>query len=174
MSFRGIALLTARAIILPLALFAFAGSTLAQQSAPCKSRNDADYIRLSSPVVKAWSQVPVGTPVYALGDVTGAKGWLDRAMVQRVDAQTGIWNILMEPGYSVFEIYPYLAVASSQPCVYQGIVVKVNGILTVGDLLTAIRNRTATTKIDSYDVFGSNGLSVQRYSRRSTAARGKR
>jgi len=76
MSFRRIALLTARAIILSLALFAFAGSTFAQQSAPCKSRNDADYIRLSSPVVKAWSHGPVGRPVYALDDAAGAKGWL--------------------------------------------------------------------------------------------------
>jgi hypothetical protein len=155
--------------------FQFASLTVgnaswAQQLPPCKSKQDADYIRLSTPVVKAWEQIPVGSAVYALDDAAGTKDWLKRALIQRVDAQTGIWNIWMEPSYSVFRIYPYQSKNSPQPCVYQGIVLKVNGILTVDDLLAAVRNRTTTTKIDSYDVFGGDGVGVQRYSRAATRA----
>jgi hypothetical protein len=155
--------------------FSFASLTItnasaAQQLKPCKSSEDSDYIRLSTPVVKAWEQIPVGSPVYALDHATGTKDWLKLALIQRVDAQTGIWNILMEPGYSVFRIYPYQSKDSPQPCVYQGIVLKVNGVLTVDDLLAAIRNRITTTKIDSYDVFGGGGIGVQRYSRTTTKA----
>jgi hypothetical protein len=71
----------------------------------------------------------------------------------------------MEPGYSVFRIYPYLSKASPQPGVFQGIVLKVKGTLSVEDLLAAMRNRTPTIKIDEYDLFGGDGVSVQRYSR---------
>jgi hypothetical protein len=155
--------------------FSFASLTItsasaAQQWKPCKSSEDSDYIRLSTPVVKAWEKIPVSSPVYALDDAAGTKGWLKLALIQRVDFQTGIWNILMEPGYSVFRIYPYQSKDSPQPCVYQGIVLKVNGVLTVDDLLAAIRNRTTTSKIDSYDVFGGDGVGVQRYSRTATKA----
>jgi len=145
-------------------------ASAAQQLKPCKSGGDSDYIRLSTPVVKAWEQIHVGSPVYALDDAAGTKGWLKLALIQRVDFQTGIWNILGEPGYSVFRIYPYQSKDSPQPCVYQGIVLKVNGVLTVDDLIAAIRSRTRTTKIDSYDVFGGDGVGVQRYSRTATKA----
>jgi len=87
-------------------------------------------------------------------------------LIQRVDIQTGVWHISAEDGYSVFRIYPYLSKGSPQPSVYQGIVLKVNGNLSVEDLLAAIRHRTPKTKIDEYDVFGANGVGVQRYSRR--------
>jgi hypothetical protein len=157
-------------VTLQFALLTSADSSLAQQLAPCKSVRDADYIRLSTPVVKAWGRIPVGSAAYALDDAAGNKDWLKRALIQRVDAQTGIWNIPMEPGYSVFRIYPYQSKDSPQPCVYQGIVLKVNGVLTIDNLLAAIRNRTTMTKIDSYDVFGGDGVGVQRYSRTATRA----
>lgn len=131
-------------------------------------------MRLSTPIVKAWEQVPVGSAVYALDDAAGTKDWLKRVLIQRVDAQTGIWNILMEPGYSIFRIYPYQSKDSPQPCVYQGIVLKVNGALTVDGLVAAIRHRTASIKIDSYDVFGGDGVGMQRYSRAATRAATRR
>ena len=170
MSLRTTVLGAALILALQLASLTFGGASLAQQLAPCKFKQDADYIRLSTPIVKAWARIPVGSAVFALDDAAGAKDSLKRALVQRVDAQTGIWNILMEPGYSVFTIYPYQSKGSPQLCVYQGIVLKVNGVLTVDELLAAIRDRTTKTKIDSYDVFGADGVEVQRYSRAATRA----
>ena len=170
MRLRLIVSLAALIAILQFAPCTFASASLAQQLAPCKSKQDADYIRLSTPIVKAWEQVPMGSAVYVLDDVAGTKDWLKRTLIQRVDSQTGIWNILIEPGYSVFRIYPYQSKDSPQPCVYQGIVLKVNGDLAVDDLLAAIRQRTPTTKIDSYDVFGGDGVGIQRYSRSATRA----
>jgi len=170
MSLRIVVLRAALVLTFQFASMTFGNASLAQQLAPCKSKQDADYIRLSTPVVKAWGQIPVGSAAYALDDAAGNKDWSKRALIQRVDAQTGIWNILMERGYSVFRIYPYQSEDSPQPCVYQGIVLKVNGVLTVHDLLAAIRNRITTTKVDSYDVFGGDGVGVQRYSRLATRA----
>jgi hypothetical protein len=140
--------------------------TAAQQpisSSP--KQEDTDHVRLSTPVVKAWREIPVESPVYALDDAAGAKDWLDRALIQHIEFQTGRWYIWIEPGYSVFRIYPYLSKESPHPSVYQGIVLKVKGTLSVEDLLEAIRNRTPTIKIDEYDVFCADGVSVQRYSR---------
>ncbi len=159
---------------LPFLHLTFTGASAAQQMKECKFDGDSEYIRLSTPIVKAWGRIPVGSPVYALDDAAGTKDWLKLALIDRVDVQTGIWNILIEPGYSVFEIYPYKSKGSPQPCVYQGIVLKVNGVLSVDDLVAAIRSRSTTTKIDSYDVFGGNGVGVQRYSRTATRAVTKR
>ena len=126
---------------------------------------ETDYVRLSTPVVKAWRTIPVGSPVCALDDVVREKDWLERSLIYRVDIQTGAWHILASDGYSVFMIYPYFPQRGAPQSVYQGIVLKVNGTLTEYDLRAAIRKRTPTVKIDSYDVFGANGVSVQRYSR---------
>jgi hypothetical protein len=126
---------------------------------------ESEYVQLSAPVVKAWREIPVGSPVYALDDAAGAKDWLDRAFIQPIGLQTGKWNIWMEPGYSVFRIYPYLSKGSLQPSVYQGICLKVRGALSVEDLRAAIRNRNPAIQIDEYEVFGSYGVGVQRYSR---------
>jgi hypothetical protein len=126
---------------------------------------EADHVQLSTPVVKAWREIPVGSPVCALDDAVGTKDWLERALIQDIRFQTGIWYIWIEPGYSVFRIYPYLSKESPQPSVYQGIVLKVKGTLSVEDLVAAIRNRTPTIKIDEYDVFGAGSVRVQRYSR---------
>jgi hypothetical protein len=153
--------------VLRLASFiAFAPPSAAQQSGsqPPK-REETDHVRLSTPVVKAWREIPVGSPVYALDDAAGAKDWLDRALIQNIEDQTGIWYIGIEPGYSVFRIYPYLSKGSPQPSVYQGIVLKVKGALSAEDLLAAIRSRTSTLKVDEYDIFGADSVSVQRYSR---------
>ena len=95
----------------------------------------------------------------------GARDWLGRALIQKIDSQTGKSYIWVEPGYSVFRIYPYLSNESPQPSVYQGIVLKVNGTLSVDDLLKSIRSRAPTVKIDEYDIFGVDSVSVQRYSR---------
>ena len=140
-------------------------STAQQPISTLPKREQTDHVRLSTPVVKAWRDIPVGSPVYALDDAVGAKDWLARALIQHIGVQTGIWHIWTEPGYSVFRIYPYLSKESAQPSVYQGIVLKVKGSLSVEDLLAAIRNRTPTIKIDEYDVFGAGSVSVQRYSR---------
>lgn len=162
--------ITSRAALiaaLQLALsLAFLGISEAQQSIsrPPK-REETDHVRLSTPVVKAWREIRVGSPVYALDDAVGAKDWLERALIQRIAGQTGAWQILIEPGYSVFRIYPYLSKGSPQPTVFQGIVLKVKGNLSVNDLRTAIRNRTPTITIDEYEVFGANNVGVQRYSR---------
>ena len=128
-------------------------------------REETDHVRLSTPVVMAWREIAVGSPVCALDHAVGAKDWLERALIQHSEFQTGKWYIWIEPGYSVFRIYPYLSKGSPQPSVYQGIVLKVKGTLSVEDLLAAIRNRAPTFKIDEYDVFGSDSVSVQRYLR---------
>ena len=139
----------------------------AQQSSSIPSkRQETDQVQLSTPVVKAWREISVGSPVYALDDAVRAKDWLQRALIQRIDSQTGIWHIWIEPGYSVFRIYPYASKTSPLSVAFQGIVLKVNGTLTEDDLIAAIRNRTSTVRIDEYDVFAADtSLSVQRYSR---------
>jgi hypothetical protein len=129
------------------------------------SRSDDDHVKLSTPVVKAWREVPVGSPVYALDDAAGAKDWLERALIQHIEFRTGKGYVGIEPGYSVFRIYPYLSKGSPQPSVYQGIYLKVKGALSVEDLRAAIKHRIPTITIDEYDVFGADGLNVQRYSR---------
>jgi len=145
---------------------AFVGTSAAQQSnSHTPKPKETDHVRLSTPVVKAWREIPVGSPVYALDDAVGEKDWLERSLIQRIDAQVGVWYIWPEHGYSVFRIYPYLSESSPQPSIYQGIVLKLNGNLSVDDLLVAIRKRTPTTRIDSYDVFGADRVKVQRYSR---------
>jgi hypothetical protein len=167
MRFRAMASQAAMILALQLAPFlAYAPAGGAQQpNSRSPKREETDHVLLSTPLVKAWREIPVGSPVYALHDAVETKDWLERALIQRIEFQTGIWYIWIEPGYSVFRIYPYLSKESPQPTVYQGIVLKVKGTLTVEDLLAAIRSRTPTIKIDEYDVFGTDSVSVQRYSR---------
>ncbi len=142
-------------------------SASAQQSSSSQPhRQESDHARLSTPVIKAWREIPVGSPVYALDDAVGGRDWLQRALIQKIDSQTGIWHIWIEPGYSVFRIYPYASKTSPLPVAYQGIALKVNGALSEDDLIGAIQKRTATVKIDEYDVFAADtSLNVQRYSR---------
>ena len=135
------------------------------QGARIDSPAKTDHVALSTPIVKAWQHLAVGVPVYVLDDLAATKGWLDRALVQYVDFQTGKWHINIEPGYSVFRIYPYLAERDPQPRAYQGIVLKVAGHLSAAELIAAIRERKATVVIDEYDLFGK-GVNVQKYSRR--------
>ncbi len=167
MRFQAIASQAALMVALLLASFlAYVRGSAAQQPiSRWPKREETDHVRLSTSVVKAWREIPVGSPVYTLDDAVGAKDWLERALFQHIEFQTGKWHIWIEPGYSVFRIYPYLSKGSAQPSVYQGIVLKVKGTLSVEDLLAAIRNRTLTIKIDEYDVFGADSVSVQRYSR---------
>lgn len=156
-------LITLRQLASPLA---FAGTSAPRWSNTHPSnREETDHDRLSTPVVKAWREIPVASPVYALDDAVAAKDWLARALIERIDFQTGIWHIRGESGYSIFRIYPYLTRGSPQPRVYQGIVLKVKGTLSVEELLTAIRRRTPAIKIDEYDVFGSDDVKIQSYSR---------
>lgn len=123
-----------------------------------------DHLRLSTPVVEAWRELPTGSPVYALDDAAPAKDWLEHALIQSIGSQSGIWNISVGPGYSVFRIYPYLSKSDPQPSAYQGIVLKVKGTLSVEDLVRAIRNRTPSTRIDEYEVFGADSVGVRRFS----------
>jgi hypothetical protein len=155
----------ARILLIAVVALGYATVSVAQNSAPSPVRQDTEHVRLSTPIVKAWREIPVGSPIYALDDAAGAKDWLERALIQHIEFQTGKWYIWMETGYSVFRIYPYLSKGSPQPSVFQGIVLKVKGTLSVEDLLAAIRNRTPTIKIDEYDLFGADGVSIQRYSR---------
>jgi hypothetical protein len=167
MRFRAIASQAALIVAFQLAssLTCVRASAAQQPISSSLKREETDHVRLSTPVVMAWREIPVGSPVYALDDAVGAKDWLKRALIQHIEFQTGKWHIWIEPGYSVFRICPYLSKGSPQPSVYQGIVLKVKGTLSVEDLLAAIRNRTPTIKIDEYDVFGTDSVSVQRYSR---------
>jgi hypothetical protein len=167
MRFQAIASQSALVAALLLASsLAYVHASAAQQPiSRSPKQEESDHVRLSTSVVKAWGEIPVGSPVYALGDAVGAKDWLERALIQHIEFQTGKWYIWIEPGYSVFRIYPYLSKGIPQPSVYQGIVLKVKGTLSIEELLAAIRNRTPTIKIDEYDVFGADSVSVQRYSR---------
>lgn len=145
---------------------ACASASAQQSSSSPANQKQTDYVRLSTPMVKAWRDIPVGSPAYALDDAVRAKDWLQQALIERIDFQSGIWHIWTEPGYSVFRIYPYASKASPVPLAYQGIVLKVNGTLSEDDLITAIRRRTAAVRIDEYDVFAADtSLNVQRYSR---------
>jgi hypothetical protein len=118
---------------------------------------------LSTPIVKAWSRIIAGSPVYALDQEAGTDGWLDQALVQVIPFQSGRWTILIEDGYTVFRIYPYLS-ENAKPRAYQGMVLKVNGRLSKEELVAAIRERNSAVHIDEYELFGE-GPSVQRYSR---------
>lgn len=99
----------ARILLLVAVTLAYATVSFAQNPAPSPKREETDHVRLSTPVVKAWREIPVGSPVYALDDAVGAKDWLERALIQHIEFQTGRWYIWIEPGYSVFRIYPYLS-----------------------------------------------------------------
>ena len=150
---------------LVLCLACVSASAQQPSSSPSK-RQESDHARLGTPMLKAWREIPVGSPVYSLDDAVETKDWLSRALIQRIDFQTGIWYIHIEPGYTVFRIYPYVSKTSPMPLAYQGIVLKVNGTLSEDDLIAAIRHRTATVRIDEYDIFAADtSLNVQRYSR---------
>ena len=154
------------AVLQLASLLAYMGTSASRQSnSHPPNQEETDHLRLSTPVVRAWREIHAGSPVYALENAVATKDWLGRALIQRIDTQTGKWHIWIEPGYSVFRIYPYLSKGSPQPHVYQGIVLKVKGTLYVDDLVPAIRSRTPTVTIDEYDVFGADNVSIQRYSR---------
>lgn len=173
MRFQAIASQAALIAALQLASFlSFVGTNVAQQSnTRSPSLEETDHVRLSTPLVKAWREIHVGSPVYALNDAVGTKDWLERALIEKIDFQTGIWYIEIERGYSVFRIYPYLSKDSPQTGPYQGIVLKVKGTLSVQDFLAATRDRTPTVKIDEYEIFGADNVSVQRYSRQHDKVR---
>jgi len=67
---------------------------------------NSDHVRLSTPVVKAWRNLDLEGPVCTLTDFSPAKDWLEHAFIQPILFQTGIWHIWIEPGYTVFRIYP--------------------------------------------------------------------
>jgi hypothetical protein len=150
-----------------LSLFSVQRSSLVQAAGGdlhASSSKTTDHVALSTPIVKAWRKLPVGVPVFTLDDLAATKGWLEQALIQRIDGQSGRWHIHIEAGYTVFRIYPYIAEGDPQPRVYQGIVLKVCGDLSVTELVTAIRERKSTVILDEYDLFGE-GISEQKYSR---------
>jgi hypothetical protein len=134
------------------------------QDAP--NAGNSDHVQLSTPVLKGWRNLELETSVYTLTDLSPAKDWLEHAFIQPISTQMGIWHIWNEPGYTVFRIYPYISKGSPQPSIYQGIVLKVNGDMSVDGLVAAIRNRTSTVKIDEFEIYGGAGLNLQKYSRR--------
>ncbi|HEY2113569.1 MAG TPA: hypothetical protein VGJ51_00655 [Candidatus Angelobacter sp.] len=162
-----------KAILLMVVSIALSVPALAQkqderiasnQGAP--NAGNSDHVRLSTPVVKAWRNLDLESPVYTLTDLSPAKDWLEHAFIQPISLQYGIWHIWIEPGYAVFRIYPYISKDSPRPSIYQGIVLKVNGDMSVDALVAAIRNRTSTVKIDEFEIYGGAGLNLQKYSRR--------
>jgi hypothetical protein len=167
MRFRLIAPRFALIAAFQLALCVAGVSASGQQSSSATSkRQAADRVQLSTQVIKAWREIPVGSPVYALGDAAEQRDWLPQALIQEIDFQSGIWHIWIEPGYSVFRIYPYASKTSPWPVAYQGIVLKVNGRLSKRDLIAAIQSRSTSVMIDEYDVFAADtSLNIQRYSR---------
>jgi hypothetical protein len=166
MRIRAIVRFTTLAIVIQFAPSFAQPTKIAQESVPPQPGADvSEYIRLSTPVVKAWRDLAVGSSVYTLDSVVQARDWLRWAEIDRVWLQTGAWNIVFERGYTVFSIYPYRSAHGPQTIAYQGIVVKVNGDLSVDDLLAAIRDRSQAVKIDEYNTFGASGLSVVRRSR---------
>lgn len=150
-------------ILLPLATTALCISCADVPAPRPNQQTDSDvvpigrHVALSTPIVKAWQRLPVGAPIHMLDDLAGMQGWLDSALIQSISMQTGIWRVLSEAGYSVYRVYPYLD-ASEQPTSFQGIVVKVNGDLTVAQLLLAIRTRRTDVLIDEYELFGDIAL----------------
>lgn len=155
---------------LAVAFLPCAGCTVAANGAGGKggqsSSNPQDHVAQSTPIIYAWKDLPGGVPICNLDDRAATEGWLDRALIQHIGFQTGRWRIGIEPGYTVFRIYPFLAEGDSQPRVYQGIVLKVNGSLSVEQLLDAIRLRKTTVVLDEYALFG-DGISIQKHSRPS-------
>jgi len=120
---------------------------------------------MSMPIVKAWRELKVGSPLYMLDDMAKDNAWLEHALIQRITVQTGIWFVELEDGYSVFRIYPYLSIGEPTPAFHQGIVLKIKGNKGISDIKDAIHKRMKSVVIDEFDVFG-NGISIHRYSRK--------
>jgi hypothetical protein len=137
-------------------------------AAPLQARSAScppDHTSQSTPVLMAWREIPIGSPVYALDDAAGARDWLERSDVTLIDAQTGIWKIHYESGYTMFLISPYRAKKlphCPHPRRYQNIVIKVPGELSVADLFAAIRERNPGVTLDAYHVSGAEGLEMFR------------
>ena len=147
------------------AIYATAQNPAATAVSAQQRSTQSEHVGLSTPLVKAWREIPVNSPAYALGDASISKDWMEHSLIQHIESQTGIWHIWIEPGYSVFRIYPYLNEKDPPPSFYQGIVLKVKGNLSTRDLLAAIQSRDPNVSIDEYEIFGPSDLAVQRHSR---------
>ena len=146
-------------------------SNVGQSGSRAQNPRESDHVRLSTPILKEWRTIPLGSPVYKLVDAAGSEDWLEHSQIQPITVQTGVWHILIERGYSVFRIYPYLSNDNPPPNVHQGIVLRVNGSLSREQLVAAIRKRNPMVKIDEYEIFGADNVRVQRYSRQPQPGR---
>ena len=84
------------------------------------------------------------------------KGWLDKALIQEIQYQTGKWNVEIEDGTTIFRIYPYHDEKEGEKLGgYSCVVVKVNdSFVTVGRLIEAFGGprRGETSNLTQYSV----------------------
>ncbi len=110
----------------------------------------------SSPVVKKWKSIKIGGSVSQLSTLIGSTNWIKHALVQRIKSQTGKWDVLIENGYSVFRIYPYLR-NNEKVSVYQGIVIKIDKAnVTREQFIKEVIMKNSNFKIIEYSTFGNN------------------
>ncbi len=107
-------------------------------------------------IIRAWRKLALAAPVYSIDDLAATPGWLHDAELQVIRVQSGQWNIGIEPGFTVFRIYPYIGMQPppDSPGAYECLILKVEGHLTVADLLTAIRERRRDVTIDAFALYG--------------------
>ncbi len=76
--------------------------------------------------------------------------------VQRIKSQTGKWDVLIEDGYSVFRIYPYLR-NNEKVSVYQGVVIKIDKAnVTRKQFIKEVIIKNSNFMIIEYSTFGNN------------------
>jgi hypothetical protein len=107
---------------------------------------------LSARVFKAWHELKIGMPVYALDDLANTPGWIDNAFIEKIWGQSGIWNIHIEEGHSLFRILLYL-VGEPEYRTLQGIHIKVNGEVSVEEFVASIKKRDSSLRIKEYELF---------------------
>lgn len=123
-------------------------------------------ISATTRIIRAWKKLELGAPVYTIDDLAATPGWLREADIQKVPFQTGVWNIWMKPGYTVYRIYPYISSQPTQdsPEAYECLVLKVKGDLSVEDLRHAIHERRRAVVVDSFSLSGV-GVEIFKHSR---------
>lgn len=121
----------------------------------------AVHVEKSTPVVRSWKDLRSGDPVARLA--ASEREWIDHALVQRIAFQTGVWDVRLEEGHTVFRIYPYMSNREAEhPPYYQGIVIKVDvPRMSAEDLVRAIRRNEKGPALVEFSVFGKD---ADRYS----------
>ena len=151
-----------RKLIALIPVILVAAAAIQAQDPNLAKLTEHEYYELATPIVRSWCEISAESPAYVFDDMAGRKGWLERALIQRVTVQTGKWNIWIEKGYSVFVIFPYLAEVKSTPHITLGVVFKVKGDLTTAGLVKEIRDRNPDVTIDEFDVFSVGSRVIKR------------